>query len=121
MRMNAFMQQFIRGMIIKWSGSIASIPAGFALCNGSNGTPDLRNKFIVGAGDNYNLAETGGSMTHYHLFSGSGHSHSESSYPDGTSYGGEPNYQISEAYVSGVTEEISALPPFYALAYIMKL
>ena len=32
-----------------WSGSIGTIPTGWALCNGSNGTPDLRNKFIIGA------------------------------------------------------------------------
>lgn len=40
---------FPTGGIIMWSGSIATIPSGWALCNGSNGTPDLRDKFIVGA------------------------------------------------------------------------
>lgn len=39
------------GSIILWYGSIASIPSGWALCNGSNGTPDLRGRFIIGAGD----------------------------------------------------------------------
>lgn len=38
---------FATGMIMLWSGTIASIPSGWALCNGSNGTPDLRNRFIV--------------------------------------------------------------------------
>ena len=37
------------GGIIMWSGTIANIPTGWALCNGSNSTPDLRNRFIVGA------------------------------------------------------------------------
>ena len=37
------------GVIVMWSGSIATIPSGWALCNGSNGTPDLRSRFIVGA------------------------------------------------------------------------
>ena len=37
------------GGIIMWSGTIANIPTGWALCNGSNATPDLRNRFIVGA------------------------------------------------------------------------
>ena len=37
------------GGIIMWSGSIATIPTGWLLCNGSSGTPDLRNKFIIGA------------------------------------------------------------------------
>lgn len=48
------------GMIMMWSGSVASIPSGWALCDGTNGTPDLRNRFIVGAGDAYAVAATGG-------------------------------------------------------------
>ena len=49
------------GGIFLWSGSIGSIPAGYVLCNGSNGTPDLRNRFIVGAGSTYAVDATGGS------------------------------------------------------------
>lgn len=49
------------GGIIIWSGSSASIPSGWYLCNGSNGTPDLRNRFIVGAGSTYAVGATGGS------------------------------------------------------------
>ena len=48
------------GGIIMWSGSTASIPAGWFLCNGSNGTPDLRNRFVVGAGGAYAVDATGG-------------------------------------------------------------
>lgn len=48
------------GGIILWSGTIATIPAGWALCDGTNGTPDLRNRFIVGAGDTYASADVGG-------------------------------------------------------------
>jgi len=40
---------FVTGMIMMWSGTIATIPSGWALCNGSGGTPDLRNRFIIGA------------------------------------------------------------------------
>ena len=40
---------FIAGMIMMWSGSIASIPSGWYLCDGTNNTPDLRNRFIIGA------------------------------------------------------------------------
>jgi microcystin-dependent protein len=68
------------GGIIMWSGSVASIPSGWFLCNGSNGTPDLRNRFVVGAGDSYAVGATGGadSVTlteaqmpaHTHTFSG---------------------------------------------------
>ena len=49
------------GGIFLWSGSIGSIPAGYALCNGSNGTPDLRDRFVVGAGSTYAVNATGGS------------------------------------------------------------
>ena len=51
---------FVSGMIILWSGNTGNIPTGFVLCNGSNGTPDLRNRFVVGAGDVYNPGNTGG-------------------------------------------------------------
>ena len=47
------------GGIIMWSGTIASIPTGWYLCNGSNSTPDLRNRFIVGAvADSAGVAST---------------------------------------------------------------
>ena len=68
------------GAIMMWSGSIASIPSGWLLCNGSNGTPDLRDRFIVGAGNSYGVGATGGANTitldssqipsHSHTFSG---------------------------------------------------
>ena len=43
-----------------WSGSIGAIPVGYYLCNGSNGTPDLRDRFVVGAGNTYAVGNTGG-------------------------------------------------------------
>lgn len=51
------------GTILPWYGQLANIPSGFALCNGSNGTPDLRDRFIVGAGSTYALGATGGANT----------------------------------------------------------
>lgn len=51
------------GVIVMWSGSIASIPSGWALCNGLNLTPDLRDRFIVGAGSSYNPTNSGGQNT----------------------------------------------------------
>ena len=48
------------GGIILWSGSVAAIPATWQLCNGTNGTPDLRDKFVVGAGSAYAVNATGG-------------------------------------------------------------
>lgn len=54
------------GVIVMWSGSVASIPAGWALCNGAGGTPNLQDRFIVGAGNSYNPTNTGGATTHTH-------------------------------------------------------
>ena len=48
------------GGIIMWSGSIASIPAGYYICDGTNGTPDLRDRFVVGAGNTFAVGNTGG-------------------------------------------------------------
>lgn len=61
------------GLISLWSGSVA--PSGWALCDGTNGTPDLRNRFIVGAGTSYPLGTTGGSTT---STAAGGHTHTES-------------------------------------------
>tara|TARA_R100000697_G_scaffold54251_1_gene67450 strand:+ start:43 stop:996 length:954 start_codon:yes stop_codon:yes gene_type:complete len=49
------------GGIILWSGSSSSIPTGWVLCNGSNGTPNLTNRFVIGAGSGYGVGSTGGS------------------------------------------------------------
>lgn len=68
-----------KGTILPWYGKSSDIPEGFALCDGTKGTPDLRNRFLVGAGSNYSLADTGGedqvTLTgtqignHYHYWS----------------------------------------------------
>jgi hypothetical protein len=65
------------GGIIIWSGSAAAIPTGWVLCNGSNSTPDLRDRFVVGAGSSYAVGATGGSanaivVSHDHTLSASG-------------------------------------------------
>lgn len=84
-----------KGIILMWSGAVVNIPTGWALCNGTNGTPDLRDRFIVGAGSTYSVAATGGSkdavlVNHAHTasasssFTGSalsGHSHAVSISP----------------------------------------
>lgn len=51
------------GIITMWSGAIGAIPSGWFLCDGTNGTPDLRDKFIVGAGSAYVVNATGGAAT----------------------------------------------------------
>ena len=67
-----------QGSIIPWYGSPGNIPNGFALCDGKNGTPDLRDRFLVGAGNAYKLGDIGGENSvklaatqignHYHAF-----------------------------------------------------
>jgi hypothetical protein len=154
---------FVTGMIMLWSGTIATIPSGWALCNGSNGTPDLRNKFVVGAyADDGGAAKTnvtgsytqsGGSKdaivvshTHSATSTDSGHQHNQNTRSasffgssDGLAAGGSFSGQ-AELNVSGgrLTDSASAnistsisttgssgtnanLPPYFALAYIMKL
>ena len=60
----AFVQASVpAGVILLWSGSIASIPSGWLLCNGSSGTPDLRDRFVVGAGSTYAVGATGGAAS----------------------------------------------------------
>lgn len=48
------------GAIIIWSGSIGAIPTGYIICNGQNGTPDLRDRFVVGAGNTFAVGNNGG-------------------------------------------------------------
>jgi hypothetical protein len=48
------------GVIVMWSGALGSVPAGWALCDGTNGTPNLINRFVVGAGDLYVVGNSGG-------------------------------------------------------------
>jgi hypothetical protein len=51
------------GMIAMWSGAAAAIPAGWFLCDGQNNTPDMRDRFIVGAGNAYAVFAVGGALT----------------------------------------------------------
>ena len=123
------------GCILIWSGAANAIPTGFVLCNGSNGTPDLRGKFVVGYHDgngDYDVGDTGGAETvtltvaqipshkhdtnidGQHVIPGGG----GSSYP----YGGAGTYasrlfSMSNTGGGGAHEN---RPPFYALCYIMK-
>lgn len=66
---------FVVGQVIMWYGSVANIPSGWALCNGSNGTPDLRNRFVIGAGDTYDQNSVGGSLAAFNTGASGNHSH----------------------------------------------
>jgi hypothetical protein len=164
------------GFIGMWSGGTEQIPAGWLLCDGENGTPDLRDRFIVGAGTTYAVGDTGGAASvtpagsisnttaggtvanttittatmpnHYHTISGGNNNYfAARGYGGGGNYGmtniNEPNITNS-TYVGinwsgggdgahnhgftgtshGHTFTGAALenrPPYYALAYIMKV
>ena len=130
------------GGIIMWSGSVASIPSGWVLCNGSNGTPDLRNRFVVGAGSTYAVDATGGSAdaivvshTHTATVTDPGHNHTSLITPAGSiNSGGVDLAYFTTGNTGTATTGITVtnastgssgtnanLPPYYALAYIMKL
>lgn len=55
--------QIPRGIITMWSGATNAVPSGWALCDGNNGTPNLKDRFIVGAGQSYGVGNTGGNWT----------------------------------------------------------
>jgi hypothetical protein len=156
----ALASSFTTGMIILWSGTIATIPTGWYLCNGSNSTPDLRNKFVIGAyADDSGVAkttitssstQTGGTkdaitVTHTHTATSTstvtdpGHSHTATSTTGaninwvGTGGAAVLVNSVTGTATTGITVATSTtnanagsdgtnqnLPPYYALAYIMK-
>jgi len=162
---------FPSGGIIMWSGTIATIPSGWYLCDGTNSTPDLRNKFIIAAdADDAGVAKTtvtgtasqsGGTKdgtlgSHSHTFSGSVDDKYISRITGNTSAGYDNPITINYAEGGAVSEDLTTgrddggnrgirvtgdidsnsisgttntqgssltntnLPPYYALAFIMK-
>jgi hypothetical protein len=131
------------GLIAIWSGSSATIPTGWLLCNGSSSTPDLRNRFVVGAGSTYAVGATGGSAdavvvshTHTATVTDPGHNHSYSLAIGGSPQSGSATPCLTSTTPSttgtastgitvansttGVSGTNANLPPYYALCYIMK-
>jgi len=144
------------GCILIWSGSVGSIPSGFVICDGNNGTPDLRNSFILGAGNSYTVGQTGGStdaivVSHTHAATSTvtdpTHQHLALDPAGGTAqnaavgnnpglfaavYGSTANLTYKTGFAStnisvatsnapaGTSGTNANMPPYYALAYIMK-
>lgn len=133
------------GGIIMWYGNIVDIPSGWSLCNGSNGTPDLRSRFVVGATDDgstgvtfnadtgvvsgsYAPHNTGGKVAHQ-LTEAEMPSHNHS-YQDfyngnggGQGGGGANTGTVSSGRTTGSTggsDYHENRPPYYALAFIMR-
>lgn len=140
---------FSTGMIIMWNGTPANVPTGWALCNGANGTPNLTDKFIVGAGSAYGYGATGGTkdatlVSHNHSGSTGGagsHSHTYSKGSSGTAQAGsgvgstgvnKGSTSTNTSSIGNHTHSVSIgttgssatnknLPPYFALCYIMRL
>ena len=136
------------GLIAMWSGSIGSIPSGWYLCDGSNGTPNLTDRFIIGAGSTYAVNGTGGvssvtlttnnmpAHTHTATVTDPGHLHSDTgqnqgfgstSGPDSNqAWSGTHNTATATTGISvtnsstGSGTSFSILNPYYALAFIQK-
>lgn len=117
------------GVIVMWSGTITDIPAGWVLCNGANGTPNLRNRFVIGAGTRYAVGATGGEENHT-LTANELPQHSHSiitalyEVTDGK-YEGLLSVRTDVRFPNetgplGSAYPHNNLPPYYALCYIMK-
>lgn len=127
------------GTIIPFYGSINDIPEGWVVCDGTNGAPNLVNKFVRGG---TNIGATGGSTTHSHTLSSYSHSHNVSSsshrHAFDTRYLGTLRYRSSDSVYTnyngshthsatssshnhGGTNSASNIPPNCALLFIMKL
>jgi len=111
----------VSGQISIWSGAIVNIPTGWALCDGTQGTPNLRQKMIVGAGGTYPPDALGGSAFHTQTFTTDGHNHPI--YPtDPINISGQTLTRDHQpATDSGTTDIANQTPPYFALAYIMYL
>ena len=131
------------GGIVMWSGSASNIPDGWKLCNGSNNTPDLRNRFIVGAGDEYGVGYTGGQKQvtlttnemprHYHEYVGddqlrnieSGCStlmrYTSTRYDADSKTGGSWGSGVYATSSVGNGQAHENRPPYYALCFIMRV
>ena len=125
------------GTIVMWSGS--SVPDGWALCNGqtANGvrTPDLRNRFIVGAGDEYAIGDKGGEKAHKltiqempkhkHSYSFTGADMAASWDDDNYFYNQSREYPDNtndkDTNETGGDQPHENRPPYYALSYIMRV
>ena len=118
--MDAKERPFKKGMIILWYGSIASIPGGWVLCDGDNGTPDLDAVFVRGAGAIRAPGTTGGSSSHEHDFTTAGHLHALG-YGPAIAAGAEYAENVDSAQDTGITESGFNVPVYHALCYIMKL
>lgn len=124
------------GSIIIWSGSAADIPSGWALCDGQDGRPDLRDRFVLGGGGTHTIGDTGGEETHT-LTVDEMPEHSHKSYiyinsetprhdvlKNDVFYDNgwaSPNSRPDLLYNTGGSQSHNNMPPYYVLCYIIKV
>lgn len=130
--------EFSAGMVVMWSGSPGSIPSGWQLCDGTNSTPNLKGRFIVGYNssdaDYSSIGKTGGSktMAHTHQVDPPGTTSGDETgwwntgSWSGSSKTGEGSQHHKHsvdiaAFTSGGASSAENRPPYYVLAYICKL
>lgn len=122
--LNSSYRNIPKGLICMWSGS--TVPTGWYLCDGTNGTPDLRDRFVVGAGSEYSVGATGGEKEHtLTIEEMPSHTHNvmnvpgnSGSYANQGSSNGATRTLVTTATGGGQPHENR--PPYYALAFIMK-
>lgn len=118
------------GIICAWAGSEDDVPIGWHLCDGNESTPDLRGRFILGNSSSHSIGSTGGEETHK-LTVGEMPSHShntywgnelanQGSYIGRASKGSFTVIEVATGSEGGSTAH-NNMPPYYVLAYIMKL
>ena len=122
------------GSIVIWSGAADAVPTGWALCDGSNGTPDLRDRFVLGAGPKHQTGETGGLERVTLLVSELPyHTHEQRGYNTNTAGNKVPQLSNSTAVTGSAGTNAGAtgatgsgashqnMPPYYTLCYIQKV
>jgi hypothetical protein len=116
------------GVIVMWSGDPDDIPSGWALCDGNNDTPNLEDRFVYGCVGGLDCPDgTGGAASHNHSVDVDSTlaGYSTSNIPNVTTMGGATlanhthRHWVDPDPVTSSTE--SNLPPYYKLAFIMKL
>ena len=107
-----------KGVIVMWSGKVADIPATWALCDGTNGTPNLVGSFIKGGAT---AGATGGAATHGHDTHGTHTTHALSQVFESTGAAGAVSTPGNVHSAHSAHSTVDNEPPYYTLCFIMKL